>query len=858
MTYLRQAKPSQNETFAQTPIQTPAEAQVKADDVAEVKAAALDAADTATQDAEARTRSTAQAPQAPRRESRSGGLEQALAGRWFVVIGGIAVALGGLLFVKYAHDNGLIPPILRIIIGYAFAAALAYAGENVRRNRADGVSDHVPAALSAAGLVIAFGVTYAAYALYGIFSPAVCFPLLVAIGLAALWLSRRQGPLIAALGLIGSFASPALVPSEHPNAWGFFAYLIVIVSASFYELRLRPWWWLGYAAIAGAFAWGLLWMHGGLFEQSHVIPAAIFAYALAFAASFLPRGYAILKDDVGTFAALKSVTPPLQLAAVGVLAAVLILASVVVNASYTTAALALFLMAMALLSAFGWLKPQNNIAAALAAVLTLLLFMAWPDVSEFVPAFDERGFWVLVPQLVEPSRFVSWMIAAGTAFTALGILGVIKKPGIRYWDSLTAGASVLFVFGAWAKAEFALSETSWAVGAAIASAPVFYAAWSLRARVGEAAGTQAIWNLLVATALLAVFVADRLFDHVWLTLALAALVLAFAWLARHFDSRAPAAIAAALASFVALRLFFGREFWSDQPMLPLAAHWPIYGYGIPAILFWLASRQLASPRDDKPRVALEGLSLGLLISLISLELRVVIGGGITREKFTVAELGSHVVAWLGAAFGLAYRQKLYSGFVARWGTLALVAASTLVLLALLTGFNPVFTGDPLIGGIFVNSLWLGFLLPAALLAVIINRDGWLSRAPQRTALAGLAMVLVMTFATLMVKNLYHGPRLVPEFISDAESYTVSLVWLAMGVAAFVAGLRIDRQSVRLGGIIVLILTVLKVFILDLSGLTGLWRIASLMGLGFCLIGIGWLYTRFAVHKQQAGKPADPA
>ena len=38
-------------------------------------------------------------------------MEQALAGRWFVWIGGVAIAIGGLLFVKYAYDNGLISPV---------------------------------------------------------------------------------------------------------------------------------------------------------------------------------------------------------------------------------------------------------------------------------------------------------------------------------------------------------------------------------------------------------------------------------------------------------------------------------------------------------------------------------------------------------------------------------------------------------------------------------------------------------------------------------------------------------------------------------------------------------------------------
>ena len=98
---------------------------------------------------------------------------------------GLAVALGGLLFVKYAHDNGLIPPILRVIIGLACAAALVAAGEWTRKRSADLANGYIPAALSAAGLVIAFGVIYAAYALYDLLSPALCFPMLVAVGLGA-------------------------------------------------------------------------------------------------------------------------------------------------------------------------------------------------------------------------------------------------------------------------------------------------------------------------------------------------------------------------------------------------------------------------------------------------------------------------------------------------------------------------------------------------------------------------------------------------------------------------------------------------------------------------------------------------
>jgi uncharacterized membrane protein len=42
----------------------------------------------------------------------------------------------------------------------------------------------------------------------------------------------------------------------------------------------------------------------------------------------------------------------------------------------------------------------------------------------------------------------------------------------------------------------------------------------------------------------------------------------------------------------------------------------------------------------------------------------------------------------------------------------------------------------------------------------------------------------------------------------------------------------------------MLLAVLKVFLFDVSGLDGLLRIASFAALGFSLIGVGWLYSRF--------------
>ncbi len=251
------------------------------------------------------------------------------------------------------------------------------------------------------------------------------------------------------------------------------------------------------------------------------------------------------------------------------------------------------------------------------------------------------------------------------------------------------------------------------------------------------------------------------------------------------------------------------------------------------------------------RTAFEGIALGLAIALVSLELRVLIGGGITRDGMSLLELGAHAMAWLGAAYGLAYRQQLFSSFVSLWGSRVLLAASCLAFFGALTWHNPVVTGDAVEGNAIVNSLWLAYLAPVPLLALMARKLEGLGLGRFRNALGIFALVLLMAFVTLQVKRWFQNVVLVPEFESQAESYTVSLAWILTGILIFAAGLKLDRQSIRYGGLAVLVLAVLKVFGFDLFELGGLWRIASIIGLGLCLIGVGWLYTRFI----QKPKPA---
>jgi uncharacterized membrane protein len=172
-----------------------------------------------------------------------------------------------------------------------------------------------------------------------------------------------------------------------------------------------------------------------------------------------------------------------------------------------------------------------------------------------------------------------------------------------------------------------------------------------------------------------------------------------------------------------------------------------------------------------------------------------------------------------------------------------------VFVALLTVRNPVMTLDAVEGGQVFNALWLAYLLPVPLYALMARKLEGLGWQDLRSGMGAFALVLLMAFVTLMVKRQFQDASIDPMFLSQAESYAVSLAWLVTGIAIFVAGLKLDRQTIRYGGLAVIVLTVLKVFGSDLFQLGGLWRIASIIGLGLCLVGVGWLYTRFVVQKK---------
>ena len=343
--------------------------------------------------------------------------------------------------------------------------------------------------------------------------------------------------------------------------------------------------------------------------------------------------------------------------------------------------------------------------------------MVWERAAFNEWAMDESGLWSSILG-GDAQPYLRWMLAAGAAFTALGLAGVFRKSPPITWGILAAGSAVLFLFGAWGRVDGLLSGTTWALLGALAAAVLLAAVWLRRGKITASDDNFTAGILAIGSAGLLLFAEDRMLNGVWLTIGMAVLAAAYAFSTRTLAVKLLGPIAAALGSLTALRLFVSRELWNDDRTLPLGQHWPLYGYGIPIVLFYFAARWLKSSGHNKSATALEGISLGLAISLVSLELRVLIGGGLTTDEPQLLEVAAHILTWLGAAYGLMYRQQIFSSLISLWGARILLGVSCVAIVFVSLGsLNPIVTEDPIPGNVVFNALLLAYLAPVVLLGL---------------------------------------------------------------------------------------------------------------------------------------------
>jgi len=114
-------------------------------------------------------------------------------------------------------------------------------------------------------------------------------------------------------------------------------------------------------------------------------------------------------------------------------------------------------------------------------------------------------------------------------------------------------------------------------------------------------------------------------------------------------------------------------------------------------------------------------------------------------------------------------------------------------------------------------------------------------APWREILESVAGALLVYFVSVGIVDASGATAATGT--TQSGQLLLSAFWSATGVAAVVAGLLSDRRRLRLGGLGLLTIAIVKVFLVDLATLESIYRVGSFVGLGLLLIGCAFAYQR---------------
>jgi uncharacterized membrane protein len=763
---------------------------------------------------------------------------------WMIWLGGICVGLAGVFLVKYGIERGLLSPTARVALGLLTGIGLHIAAEWLRRR--SGGSDPVFAALAGGASITLFAALLAALHLYQLMSPLVVFGLLAAVSLLTMLLALAHGPVLAALGILGAFTVPILVSSDSGNIVGAMLYALIVSGAALLLLRYvyRPWLWWG--TLAGGLGWWLLSLDAAAADWFRGPYLAVFAWALLAVPRFdwllLRSGDAdVDKAITYTLSADHGLQFSLSRDQLGLLT---------VLAAWTFSIMATGWDALQLLYwsplvlVLGIASLRRDELGWLPWLTLCAHWSAWLFLATDPAAFGQG--WVL-ERLPEPvgDRALYDMGLFAVLYAGIGALQIGMRGNSHPRLALALVSPIGWLVLAYLLVNGIAQSMAWSLAAAFAGL-VYAAIAAFRLERGRA-GAEVLW-LAIGTHLAYALAVSMFFREASLTLALAVQLISLTWLIRKYQLGWLAWMVRGVLAIVAVRLTL-------NPWLatyPVDIHWSLWTYGGSTVCAALAS-WLARGMPDLRRW-LEVGALHLLVLTLGAELRYwLYDGHIFSWRYDLTEAAINTALWAGLSLVYHARATLDAALAPLFRQLAHI----LLLLALasyalaVTWLNPWWSDQAVSATPLFNLLLPAYGLPVVLALLVARYHDAVFRS-WAYRVAGVGLLL---FVTLEIRHLWQGQLDLFEPVSDGELYTYSIVWLVLAIVASLAGMRWSMDELYKAGMVLLAVVIAKIFLVDMSDLEGLWRVASFMGLGLSLLGLAWLHGRIRPAAIAPG-PAD--
>ncbi len=520
-------------------------------------------------------------------------------------------------------------------------------------------------------------------------------------------------------------------------------------------------------------------------------------------------------------------------------------------------------IAIAILTATALRSAPAAAAAPLAGIVALAAIAIWPGLA----APPEPR--LLAPALEGVLRLPD-NVSSFLAFGACATLAVAATAGLRLWRGrrlpiVTAGlyalAAVVPPLLALVLAYLRVTQFDRSISfslLAVALAAIFYFAADRFHGISPAEQTPATHLATgaiasgVAAAMSLAFV--MVLDRGYLTVAFAITAATTAIFA--VTDRIPLLryVVAAIGFIVLGRLAWDPRIMGDDVGAWPILNWLLLGYGAPALAFLAAGHILKREGEDLAVRLCDALGVLFAALLVYFQIRHALNGGdpLARTSGHV-EQGLFALTSFGFAAVLIRIDRARANPVFRVASLIFGVVSGLIVLFGLGIFeNPLFSNAPVLGPVVFSSLLLAYLVPG-LAAIALTRLARGVRPDWYVAgVAALAVLLLFGYVTLEVRHVFQGDRIgFLHSTSAPEIWSYSVAWLALGLLFLGYGLLRHSREARLASAALVVLSVVKVFLYDLTGIGGFWRAFSVICLGAVLIGIGLVYQKLIFARPQA-------
>ncbi|WP_417531125.1 DUF2339 domain-containing protein [Marinobacter lipolyticus] len=739
----------------------------------------------------------------PDRVSR---ITTALKENWMVWLGGLSVGLAGIFMVSHSISAGLIGPVQQLLLALFTGLAL-HAGAEFLRRRNRGV-DQVFAALAGGGSITLYAALLAGVHHYELISPLAGLVGLAAVSLGTMALAMVHGPLLAIMGLSGAYLVPLLIGGEDGSVAFVLSYSFLITLSSLLLMRyvFRDWLW--FATLAGALLWWLVTLSSAPVGAPTAWYIAGLFVVFAILAGSLQAGVPRLRETLLALLAIWGLSIADQPADSPLFWSWLLILPVAALVPQSRGAFWYLPWGAVMITAAGWL-------------VYMIREVADGVYLEQMPVAHQDGF-------------LSYLIIAAILTLGLGLWHWVRDPDRRRWASLTLLSPLVWLTLGWLLLHGYGTSSMWAVGTLLLDGLYGALAWQMESR--ERYRTGVVWAILaahVSYSLAAVMV----FREASLTLALSVQFISLTWLARRYEMPELYLLLKIALALVVARLTFNPWLQSYDA----SVHWSLWTYGgatlCAAVATWIANR------NHRIRPWLEGATLHLLVLFLGSEMRYwLYDGNIFAHEYSLTEATINTLLWGGLSLTYTVRAKASESLAWLYRLFAwiLLGLSCLSYLTLITVHNP-WWGGSAIGDTAIFNILLPAYGGPVLLALIASRLPTL--APRFWSLC-VAAASFLLFTALEIRQLWQGSEMALSFgITEGELYSYSVVGMLYAIAAIIYATGRNHTTLYKAGMALLGLVIAKIFLIDMAGLQGLWRVAAFMGLGLALLGLAWLYRK---------------